>query len=186
MFWDKKKKDDGLPELPRSSSLPLRYPPMAATPKDELDSEDAEIHELPAFPDSPMRKGFSQSAIKDAITQEEIGEEIPELPAKHVIKRVELQEWQPKTSPIADLPVSPMPKSRENKPIFVRVDKYQIALSALDNVKAKLTEIEDLMKQIREVKSREDAELSSWEVEMENIKARIQTVMSEIFDKAEY
>jgi hypothetical protein len=186
MFWDKKKKDEGLPELPRSSSLPLRYPPMATTPKDDLDHEDTEIHELPAFPDSPMRSGFSQTAIKDAISQEEIGEEIPELPARPAIKRMEMQEWQPKTSPIADLPSPSMSKSREAKPIFVRVDKYQIALSALDNVKAKLTEIEDLMKQIREVKNREDQELSSWEVEMENIKARIQTVMSEIFDKAEY
>ena len=86
------------------------------------------------------------------------------------------------------MPISLPPRStpRENKPIFVRVDKYQIALNALDNVKVKLNEIEVLLKQIREVKAKEDQELSSWETEMETIKARIQTVMTELFDRKDY
>ena len=76
MFWDKKKRDNGLPDLPYNASMPVRYP---LTSKDDLD-EDDKIHELPAFPDSPMRSGFSQAAIKEAVAQEEIGEDLPELP----------------------------------------------------------------------------------------------------------
>src|SRR3989338_1467294 len=188
MFWDKKKKDNGLPDLQYNASRPLRYP-IVLTPKDDLD-EESEIHELPTFPDSPMRSGFSQSAIREAVAQEEISEELPELPGKtgslpeNNYKLVEMEEWKPG----AALSTSPPARSepRDSKPIFVRVDKYQIALSALDSVKGKLSEIEELLKQIREVKAREDQELSSWETEMETIKARIQTVMTELFDKTDY
>ncbi|MEK6896145.1 MAG: hypothetical protein AABX12_01665 [Nanoarchaeota archaeon] len=188
MFWDKKKKDNRLPDLPYNASIPLRYPIVSA-PKDDLD-EESEIHELPAFPDSPMRSGFSQSAIKEAVAQEEISEELPEFPGKmkdrpeNNYKLVEIEEWKPD----ARLSTSPPARSesRDSKPIFVRVDKYQIALSALDSVKGKLSEIEELLKQIRDVKAREDQELSSWETEMETIKARIQTVMTELFDKTDY
>ena len=187
MFWDKKKKDNGLPDLPYNSSTPLRYPISAS--RDDLE-EDDKIHELPAFPDSPMRSGFSQTAIKEAVGQEEIGEDLPEIPGhtqekQNNYKLVEMEEWKPSSS-TSQMPAQSRQATRENKPIFVRVDKYQIALNALDSVKGKLNDIEELLKQIREVKAREDQELSSWEAEMETIKARIQTVMTELFDRTDY
>jgi hypothetical protein len=69
-----------------------------------------------------------------------------------------------------------------NKPIFVKVDKFRNARESLETVKDKLSEIDELLKMIREVKLKEDRELSSWEKEMENIKARISHVTTEIFE----
>lgn len=182
MFWDKKRKG-GLPDLPRSPGMDFPKMPAYST---DVDEEEG-MHELPAFPDSPMQKGFSQAAIKDAITQEDSEEHNDvEHEAAGVIPRAnvgrvrEMEEWLPAPSE------TPIQRGRENKPVFVRLDKFQLARSSLENVKVKIAEIENLLKQIREVKAREDQELSSWEGEMENVKARIQNVLSDIFDKTDY
>jgi hypothetical protein len=175
MFWDKKDEERGLPDLPRSQGI-NQPPAMRQYGQDNW--ENTEIHELPSFPDSPMQRGFSQSAIKEAVTNDEIGSvEARPLPSfKNQYESVES----------SDYPIRSPPRMKDNKPIFVRLDKFQMARNSLETVKAKLSEIEELLKRIREVKTREDAELSSWENEMEAIKSRIQTVMNDIFEKAEY
>lgn len=177
MFWEKKEKEKGLPDLPRPptrTTLPQGYPPMH-------EEEDDKIHGLPAFPDSPMQRGFSQSAIKDAVANEDIRDELPDFKQAPKYNLVEMEEWNAQNR-IAQ----PTPSARrENKPIFVRVDKFQLARNSLETVKVKLSEIEDLLKTIRDVKTKEDAELSSWESEMENIKSRVQSVLNDIFERAE-
>ncbi len=184
MFWEKRKKEVTLPDLPISpeSRLPPRFD--SSRIPDELD--EAEVHELPSFPDSPMQQGFSQSAIKEAVTNEDADETFPELkrPNREIsssgYKVVEMSDWS------KPLPLRPSPPSvKENKPIFVRIDKFQLARASLETVKLKLGEIESLLKQIRDVKAKEDQELSSWETELENIKSRIQSITSDIFDKTE-
>lgn len=172
MFWEKKDKMKGLPDLPRTSTRP-------SLPPEYLDDDfaDEDIHELPSFPDSPMHKGFSQSAIKEAVANEDLKEteERPHIP----YKTIEANEW---TSP----PQTHVSSSRrDSKPIFVRIDKFQLARDSLETVKTKLTEIEQLLKMIREVKAKEDTELSAWESEMESIKTRVQGVVNDIFDKTE-
>jgi len=187
MFWEKKKKEVTLPDLP--FSLSSKTPASFATPQ-KLDAFDEEsVHELPSFPDSPMQQGFSQTAIKEAVANEDTEDEheLPELRKEEKNTRkgayniVEMEEWKPKPLPSLASPSS----MRENKPIFVRIDKFQLARNSLETAKLKLSEIEDLLKQIRDVKAKEDIELSSWESELENIKTRIQNVISDIFDKTE-
>ena len=175
MFWDKRKKSEGLPDLP-APQIAIRDQPVHPQFLADSEDEESQPHELPSFPDSPMHRGFSQSAIKEAVTNKDIRYENEE----NKYKSVEIPEYT------GVLPAPPsIQKTRENKPIFVRIDKFQVARSSLDIVKEKLTEIEDLLKQIREVKAKEDAELSAWEAELENIKAHIHNVTTEIFDKAE-
>lgn len=215
MFWDKKKRDSGLPDLPSSSSMmaPPTLPMLREfTPVEE---EREEIHELPSFPDSPMQRGFSQSAIKEAVTNEttentmmqSMTPEEHSAPDEYVpnnYKVVEMEEWSPAKSTIPTPVPAPMPAPRgkqkqlksepasmpiqteQHRAMFVRVDKFQNARASLDTIKNKLSDIEELLKRIRDVKSKEDAELSSWESDMENIKSRIQNVMREVFDKTDY
>lgn len=189
MFWEKKEKGAGLPDLPRPR--PISPPAMMdrSTIKDEFDEdEDVEdVHELPAFPDSPMHKGFSQSAIKDAVSNEDVKEESHEswkTEPKPTYKLREIEEWTP-VQPIQRMPSPPQNMRRDTKPIFVRIDKFQLARSSLETVKAKLSDIELLLKTIREVKAKEDSELSAWESEMDNVKSRVQNVINDIFEKSE-
>ncbi|HLC72013.1 MAG TPA: hypothetical protein VJH37_00355, partial [Candidatus Nanoarchaeia archaeon] len=78
-----------------------------AVEHDNDDAEDNEKHGLPSFPDSPMQRGFSQSAIKDAITHESTEDTLVGQPlqtANSAIKTVEVDEWSPQ-QPIPSPPV---------------------------------------------------------------------------------
>jgi len=206
MFWNKKNKGDKdrLPDLP---AQPKAAPSMAdyrSSPRlqefDNLKHDKDEIRALPSFPDSPTRKDFAQSAIKEAVTPPKEG--LPELPrGKEVLpklptgpplgrpKTIEMEEWKPK-QPMQPLPTmqtiplmgDPVKKSTGAKQIFVKLEKFQSATNSLEIVKEKLDDIDELLRTIREVKQKEDEELSSWEKEIEAIKARINSVSSEIFE----
>ncbi len=102
MFWDKKENAKGLPDLP-----PMKFTPPLQEKNMTTEHEDNEKHGLPSFPDSPMQKGFSQSAIKDAITHEStednlVGQPLPTI--NSAIKTVEVDEWSPQ-QPIPSPPV---------------------------------------------------------------------------------
>lgn len=217
MFWDKKKRDSGLPDLPSSPSM-MSSPTLPTLREFTPVEENEPIHELPSFPDSPMQRGFSQSAIKEAVTNETTEDNLMQsmsteehtMPEEYTpnnnYKIVEMEEWTPSSRPtiptplptpaplpapakqkfskVSQTPMAAMPE--QHRAMFVRVDKFQNARASLDTIRGKLNDIEDLLKRIREVKSKEDAELSSWESDMENVKSRIQGVMREIFDKSDY
>ena len=202
MFWSKKKKEErGLPDLPSSpraaASMKDFHEVMPPISKDNKE----EIHSLPSFPDSPTKKGFSQAAIKDAVETPETRDlpGLPELPnaiekptfrkpkketeymplppPSKASKIIEMEEWKP-----SRLTETPPTKAIANKPVFVRLDKFQTAKDSLNIVKDKLREIDGLLRTIKEVKMKEDEELSSWEKDMESIKAHIRSVQTEIFD----
>lgn len=115
MFWDKKENTKGLPDLP-----PMKFsPPVTPVQNAESDDDDSDSeesaqgkHGLPSFPDSPMQRGFSQSAIKDAVTHESTGEESVGQPIgsmSNSIKTVEVEEWSPQQSFASTQPFPPPP-----------------------------------------------------------------------------
>lgn len=191
MFWQKKDDKNGLPNLPPLK--PVSPPPLEDDDEDDL--SPPEKHSLPSFPDSPMAKGFSQSAIRDAV-----GFSGPENKSKS-FKTIEMEDWEEKKefpaisspSPPSAIPAPvPLPPSERftKKPeaksdIFVKIDRFYSAKKALDVAKSKLGEIDELLKKIRETRIREDQEISAWEKEMGNIKVRIKEVTENIFEKIE-
>ena len=191
MFWNKKNKGDKgrLPDLPAEPKAAPSMGDYKPSPNlqgfDKLEHDEDKIHALPSFPDSPTKKGFTQSEIKEAVTPlpKEGLPKLPEIPSIKRPKIIEMEEWKPK-QPIPTLPAleKPVKRSIETKPIFVKLEKFQSARNSLEIVKEKLDEIDELLRTIREVKMKEDQELSSWEKEIESIKARINSVASEIFE----
>lgn len=177
MFWDKKKGDEGLPDLPERRMPPSRSNYTNVVP--DLEPRNEKLHELPSFPDSAMNKGFSQSAIKDAIeTEEDDEDELPSLPnMQKTTKLIEMEEWTPKER-MAE------PKQIGNRPVFVRIDKFREARESLDNIKERLGEIDELLRTIKEVKAKEDQELTSWEREIETIKSKISEVNTRVFEES--
>ncbi len=181
-MWGKKedKMNKGLPDLPSSSAPSMRSYGKLNEAGDDF-AED-EIHGLPSFPDSPMSRGFSQSAIKDAVETEDV-KGIPSFDSDNRFipppsrKTIEIDDWMPAPPVSSGAPML-------NKPIFVRLDKFTEARQSLEKVREKLGEIDDLLKTIREVKLKEEREITQWEKEIESVKARISTVNSEVFDKS--
>lgn len=135
MFWDKKEDKKGLPDLPTikspfnkelevSSNLvksPIAQKPEMKEDHDSNDDEDGlevERHSLPSFPDSPISKGFSQSAIKDAISQEDLKEPAPIPTQKPSDKIIPEQSKKFKTVELNEEVV-------ENNPYLTSINQFQ-------------------------------------------------------------
>ena len=201
MFWNKKEDKNKLPDLP-----PLKQP-IIPPPLEEI--EEKEKYALPSFSDSPHQNGFSQAAIKDAVSSEEIvSSEIMEEnydKGNEKFKTIEMEEWissenmevenssQPKLEKLknnkmqqfSSIPQSIFPQTSPSQDIFVKIDKFRSVKKALYETSEKLEEIDLLLQRIRETKMREEQELSAWEKEISSAKAQIQEITSTIFEKVE-
>jgi hypothetical protein len=187
MFWEKKDEKNSLPDLPPIKNQRFVKP---LEEDDEDENEDVEKQSLPAFPDSPTKKGFSQSAIKEAVNPEDNSD-------KSDFKTVEMEDWKPRMMQMQPLITPPrdssiiesekfVPRKQSDKnDVFIRIDKFFSAKKALDTAKMNLSEIDELLKKIRETRMREEQELIAWEKEMLAIKSRIKEVTENIFEKLE-
>ncbi|MBX4196367.1 hypothetical protein KW805_02150 [Candidatus Pacearchaeota archaeon] len=199
MFWDKKDERKSLPDLPPLKIMQQSGVEIRPIPSE--DDEPVEKHNLPSFPDSPMRQGFSQAAIKDAVDAE--AEE--DSSDQRQFKTVEMEEWsanppstfEPKQEAREEreereeqmeepepLPTFQKPTQR-NQDVFIKIEKFHSARRSLEDTKEKLKAIDDLLKKIREIKMREEQELAGWEKELLGIKSRVQDVNQNIFEKLE-
>jgi hypothetical protein len=209
MFWQKNNEEKSLPDLP--STIPIK-PIQKEISDDDSENEDSPVekHTLPAFPDSPMHKGFSQAAIKDAINpisdneKEESDKEfktielddnwskpsITETNNQNMISKP-LPQFPPHTQTYNPMPLPPpvqrISRKEESKKadIFVKIDKFYSAKRALESTENKLNEIDELLKKIRDVKLREEQEISAWEKDLMNLKVKIKEVTENIFEKIE-
>jgi len=73
--------------------------------------------------------------------------------------------------------------TKKAEPVFIRLDKFQMAIETFEDIKTKITEIEDLLRKTKEIKSKEEQELEEWEREIHLIKSRIDTIDKNIFNK---
>ena len=228
MLWNKKEDKRLLPDLP-----PIRNPVflgnneegMGHIDEDGLGEEyNIEKHELPSFPDSLSDKGFSQAAIKDAVSSNE--EETVKMgntsgsTEGNKFQTIEMDEWAPsmkKDNSMHDEDSVMGSNAMENKPriasrsnrkleepkeenyssgrmsmrqrtnsdIFVKLDKFYSARKSLVDAQQKLEEVDALLRKIREIKMREEQELSAWEKELMGVKTRINDIAINLFEKGE-
>src|SRR3989344_5799942 len=72
---------------------------------------------------------------------------------------------------------------RRAEPLFIRLDTFESALSSFNEIKLRTHEIETLVRNIKEVKIKEEKELNEWEREIQTIKTRLEQIDKEIFEK---
>ncbi len=163
--------------------------------KEETPAERLELPELPPF--SEMQQ------IKEAIKPVEMQPFQPmqqPFPPMTAIRREEPRETVP--SRIVTQEISePVEMGREigryqereeryetskvKEPIFVKIDKFKDALASFELIKEKLAEIDTLLRKIKETRTQEQQEFDSWEKEVEEIKARVESIDSKLFSKVE-
>lgn len=74
---------------------------------------------------------------------------------------------------------------KELQPVYIRLDNFKIGLDSFEDIKNKVVEIEDLLSKIKEVRNREEKELTEWEREIQIVKARIEQINKDIFKNVE-
>ncbi len=155
-----------------------------------------ELPELPSFPNSPFHENFNQQIVKSAVDDlhddlyssednevmvEELPrdfhhEMIPLLPAKPM----QNNQIFPQNQAINQMQIL---KPAQPDSVFVRIDKFQSAQNDFEDIKSKVKEVNLLLKRIKEVKAREDAEISEWINNIEQIKEKLSQIDENIFNK---
>ncbi|MDO8509031.1 MAG: hypothetical protein Q7S27_05090 [Nanoarchaeota archaeon] len=137
MVWGKKEDKKLLPDLPpyRQPAIPVQQPMRDGSLHLEDDEETFdEKHELPSFPDSLNDKGFSQAAIKDAVSSNFEESSVIAPPEKYPnyqdneperimpennskFQAIEMEEWTPSMRAGDSLPITRKPSNIPYSPI---------------------------------------------------------------------
>ena len=194
-----KKKREELP--PEDFSLPE---PTAMPPEDFSGFED-----LPELPDLPPIDDFEAGRIK-----QEFRDPRMQLPAqrrgeKMKPVRIEMEDYEiqalPMASPRMDMqnmqPEYPAPFpttfsgqaqqparriiSPIERPIFVKIEKFRDSIENIHQIKNKLKSASSLIQKIKEIRQREDYELTSWEKELGELKTKLDSVDKKLFSDVE-
>ena len=73
--------------------------------------------------------------------------------------------------------------TKKIEPVFVRLDRFQMTIQTFEEIKAKIEEIEEVLRKTSEIKVKEEQELSEWEREIQVIKSRIELIDRTVFNK---
>lgn len=70
----------------------------------------------------------------------------------------------------------------EEKPLFVKVEKYKTAVKHIDEIKSKLAEAEKVLRNLNNIKSEEEQEIKAWQEDIDEIKAKLMEVDKSLFE----
>ena len=164
MAWFKKKKEseDIIPELPG-----LLEGGEALTEKDEEYAQEQE----------ESQDMYNEEAIPEPVLQE----------LEKESEKPEVKEAEPEK--VAEIPRERSTEGFQKKQVpetqFVRLDKFEAAYSSIANIKKKLEEMNIFLKDIRQLNEKEDAELSAWEKEINDIRVKIENIDKALFENLE-
>lgn len=112
----------------------------------------------------------------------------PELPPEeHEPTTTETEALKQAVSPVS---MPPMPAQREQprfeqgeeKPLFVKVEKYREVMVTLNELKNKLKDAGDLLVELNKIKEQEERELSAWQDDLNSIKDKLINIDKTLFE----
>jgi hypothetical protein len=71
---------------------------------------------------------------------------------------------------------------QKGAPIFVKVDDYRDVLDMLDLLKQKINDANGIIKNIRQIKEKEDHEIETWEASLEEVEARVAAIDKTLYE----
>lgn len=139
-----------------------------------------ELPELPELPNLAVPKPLMRTGTMPLPPLPQETGKLPELPSLRLpeIKPLSMPE-EPRFSPTSMAPTTQI--QTDKKQIFVKIEKFQEALSYLNEVKRKIEAIDNFMRKIKETKLREENEIRDIELEMEKIKSMIDSIDKKVF-----
>lgn len=171
-----------LPELPE-------LPPISENAFNLNSFQKPTYSALPAFPEKAGNEKINNQIVKDIVKSKEKPETLPKLPeteekmTKEIEENEKIDYLQSKKIEIPKIQENiPQKKIQTNsEPLFIRIDKYKDSIENLEEAKRKVLEIEEVLRNIREVRTREEAELTRWENEIKEAKSRLDNIDRTIF-----
>lgn len=178
-----KKKEEKL-DIPKPSApfIPTGTP-STTTPRRPLSEElglgapkSSSPSPLPPLPADVSQNVHAVSKRVDALNEKISGMEsdIPPMPESAPPLPPLPNSDQTSTAPTP-------PESAESRAkVFVRLDKYNEILRTVNNMEAKMNELQNALKRINEVKTAEQNIISSWSTLIEEARTRVEEVNSKL------
>jgi hypothetical protein len=77
----------------------------------------------------------------------------------------------------------PMPGSyNEEKPLFVKIEKYRDVVETLKKLKARLNEADSILNKLTSLREEEDRELTIWQGDLEKIRSQLMEIDRNLFE----
>ena len=71
---------------------------------------------------------------------------------------------------------------KDEKTLFIKVDKYKSVMRSLEDIKSKLNEVEKVLDKLNEIKKEEDDELTKWHSDLSYLKERLNKIDQTLFE----
>ena len=125
---------------------------------------------LPEFPDLPDDTHFDElPAYESSIGSVKQG--VEKAPSFDIPKR---------ESPMKPTLVEAHPDT--DKPLFVKIDKYKEAIGEMNKLKEKLSQAEDLLNEMDDIRQREGDKLETWKRDIASLKEKLLSVDQHLFE----
>lgn len=172
MAWFSKKKEEGKKDLP-----PLKFPDFDNFPKYESGishDETAEIKSAVQLEEENAQSTLPSTEFKP----------LPEFkPAQPEEEATPLEQ-----EPIAEetqeefQAIKPREVSSRDKPLFIKIDRYKETMDTIATIKDRITDCQNIMNNIEELKQEEDRQLERWRADLELIKEKLFLIDHKLFE----
>lgn len=133
--------------------------------------------DLPRFPKLPRRETFEEykpiipdfSAIKSEVNK-------PQLQQLNIFE----DEPKPEPQKVSQPKFEESPK--DDKELFIKVEKYEHAMKILEDLKDSFKRTEDILQNLQTIKQHEDKEITNWTAQIQKLKNKIISVDSILFE----
>lgn len=111
----------------------------------------------------------------------ELPSTIPPLEPSMGISLGEAQQIKSAVAPSA-FPPLPRIEGGEERPLFVKIERYRDAVETLKKLKARLNEADTILTKLTHLRQEEDQELQAWQTDLERIRAQLLEIDQKLFD----
>jgi len=70
----------------------------------------------------------------------------------------------------------------DRKPLFVKIEKYEDALTIINSIKEKLNDADSIIGDLRHIRREEDARLDEWSTNLSEIKDKLANIDNMLFE----
>jgi len=162
-------------EIKKAVSKPRRefWQMQPIQQKNDEDINENPFKEFKLLQPLPVRPRMQE--MRDINYEKNMEEEYAKPAEKPRIKIRDISE--PLEAPI---------REKAKGPIYVKIEKFESALSDFEDIRKRLHESFELLEKVKSIRGREEEELEAWEREVDNIKRKLLEIDRNLFNRADY
>lgn len=150
--------------------------------------KEERILPLPEFPRLPNEPNFSfydeQVDKKESFPKQEFKKITPtenfsfekQMTPSFEKEDISFDDFVPRKSPLTTI------ERHDDKPLFVKVDKYKESAKTVEAIKSKLEEADAVLKTLTRLREEEEKELQEWQSSLDEVRQKLMKVDKDLFE----